>query len=119
MKQLTVVLAMLLGFAAPAVSSPAVDRIDMPLRGRAMALTLYRPAGPPKGTIIMGSGDVGWVGLAVALSQHLAAQGYVVIGLNVRDYLSAFTSKAGHLTPPDIQHDFTELSRYLRPRGLL
>jgi fermentation-respiration switch protein FrsA (DUF1100 family) len=113
------VLAVLLGIAAPAGSAPVVDRIDMPLRGRTMALTLYRPSGTPKGTIVMGSGDVGWVGLAVSLAQQLSGQGYIVIGVNVRDYLSSFTTKAGHLTPPDIQHDFTELSRYMRARGLL
>jgi dienelactone hydrolase len=119
MKHLTLALVTLLGLAAPAASAPAVDRIDMPLRGRAMALTLYRPSVAPRGTIVMGSGDVGWVGLAASMSQHLSSQGYVVIGLNVRDYLSAFTTKSGHLTPADIQRDFTEMSRYMRARGLL
>ena len=51
---------------ASPLAAPLVQRLDMPLRGRAMALSVYRPAGPPRGTIIMGSGDVGWVGLAVA-----------------------------------------------------
>jgi alpha-beta hydrolase superfamily lysophospholipase len=119
MKQVALMLAVLVGFAAPAVPAPVADRVDMPLRGRAMALTVYRPAGTPTGTIIMGSGDVGWVGLAVSLAQHLSGQGYVVIGVNVRDYLSAFTTRTGHLTPLDIQHDFSELSRYMRARGLL
>ena len=36
----------------------AADRVDMPLRGHLMALTVYRPAGVPKGTVIMASGDV-------------------------------------------------------------
>jgi dienelactone hydrolase len=119
MKELSLVLAMLFCFAGPAAPAPWVDRIDMPLRDKAMALTLYRPAGTPRGTVIMGSGDVGWVGLAVSQSQHLASEGYVVVGVNVRDYLSAFTTKTTHLAPADIQHDFTELSRYLRARGLL
>jgi dienelactone hydrolase len=119
MKELTLGLAMLVCLARPAVSAPPVDRIDMPLRGKAMALTLYRPAGTPRGTVVMGSGDVGWVGLAASQSQHLASQGYVAVGVNVRDYLSAFTTKTSHLTPADIQHDFMELSRYLRARGLL
>jgi alpha/beta superfamily hydrolase len=39
--------------------------------------------------------------------------------LNVREYLSTFTSKRTHLSPEDIQHDFGEMSRYLRERGLL
>lgn len=95
------------------------DRIDMPLRGHVMALTVYRPAGAAKGTVIMASGDVGWVGLAASRAQDLSSDGYVVVGVNVREYLSTFTSKASHLQPADIQHDFGELARFLRPKGLL
>ena len=97
----------------------AADRVDMPLRGHLMALTVYRPAGVPKGTVIMASGDVGWVGLAASRSQELASDGYIAVGVNVREYLSTFTSKAVHLQPLDIQHDFAELARFLRPKGLL
>ena len=95
------------------------DRIDMPLRGHVMALTVYRPAGAAKGTVIMASGDVGWVGLAASRAQELSSDGYVVVGVNVREYLSSFTSKAAHLQPADIQHDFGELARFLRSKGLL
>ena len=104
---------------APVGGAFAADRVDMPLRERVMALTIYRPSGTPKGTIIMGSGDVGWVGLAVARAQELSADGYLVVGVNVREYLSAFTTKSTHLTAVDIGHDFGELSRFLRARGLL
>jgi len=97
----------------------AADRVDMPLRGRLMSLTVYRPAGVPKGTVIMASGDVGWVGLAPSRAQELASDGYVAVGVNVREYLSAFTSKGAHLQPLDIQRDFGELARFLRPKGLL
>jgi len=97
----------------------AADRVDMPLRGRLMALTVYRPAGVAKGTVIMASGDVGWVGLAASRAQELASDGYLAVGVNVREYLSTFTSKAGHLQPQDIQRDFGELARFLRPKGLL
>jgi type IV secretory pathway VirJ component len=109
-------IVVLLAFSATAA---AADRIQMPLRGRTMPLTLYRPTGTPKGTIVMGSGDVGWVGLAVSRAQDLSSDGYIVVGLNVREYLSTFTSKRTHLSPEDIQHDFGEMSRYLRERGLL
>jgi fermentation-respiration switch protein FrsA (DUF1100 family) len=97
----------------------AGERLDMPVRGHAMALTIYRPTGPPRGTIVMGSGDVGWVGLAVSRAEELSASGYVVVGINVREYLAAFTSKGGHLQPRDIQADFAELSGFLKARGLL
>ena len=78
---------------ASAVAAAPMQRVDMPLRGHALALSVYRPAQAPRGTIIMGSGDVGWVGLAVARAQDLSGDGYLVVGLNSREYLSAFTTK--------------------------
>jgi type IV secretory pathway VirJ component len=119
MKPFTLVCLALSLLIASAAGAAAADRLDMPLRGRVMALTVYRPQGTPKGTIIMGSGDVGWVGLAASRAQDLSSDGYVVVGVNIRAYLSAFTDKTSHLTPSDIQRDYGELSRYLRGRGLL
>ena len=102
-----------------AATAHASQRVDMPLRGRTLSLTVYVPTGTPRGTVVMGSGDVGWVGLAVMRAQELSADGYVVVGLNVREYLSAFTAKNVHLTPQDIQHDFAEMSRFLASHSLL
>jgi type IV secretory pathway VirJ component len=104
---------------AVAGNAVAAERVDMPLRGRTMALTIYRPSSAAKGTIIMGSGDVGWVGLAASRAQELSGEGYVVAGVNVREYLSAFTSRSAHLEPSDIQRDFGELARFLKRSGLL
>lgn len=108
-----------LGVCAGAEARPAPVRVDMPLRGRTMALTMYTPEGSPKGTIIMGSGDVGWVGLAASRAQELSADGYLVAGVNIREYLSSFTTKNGHLEATDIQHDFAALADHLRRRGAL
>jgi len=111
-----------LGLAAMASASQAaasVEHVDWNQRGKILSLAIYRPAGIPRGTIVMAGGDVGWVGLAVTMSQHLMAEGYVVVGINVRQYLSAFTTGATHLDAADIQHDYADLSRYLRGRGLL
>lgn len=94
-------------------------RVDMPLRGKTMALTVYRPSSTARGTIIMGSGDVGWVGLAVSRAQELSTDGYAVVGVNVREYLSAFTVGTAHLSAEDIQRDFGALATFLRARGLL
>src|SRR5229473_2402922 len=88
------------------VFAAGVEHVDWPLRGKTMSLTIYRPAVDPKGTVVMGGGDVGWVGLAVSMSQHLAAEGYTVVGINVRQYLSAFTIGTSHLTPVDIERDY-------------
>lgn len=108
-----------LGLAPVAQAAPAPMRVDMPLRGRSMALTLYQPDAAARGTIIMGSGDVGWVGLAVSRAQELSADGYRVVGVNIREYLSAFTVKSAHLEAADIQHDFGALASYLRQHGWL
>jgi len=111
--------AVLVCMLAGAPDAGAAERVDVPLRGHVMALTVYRPAGTPKGTVIMASGDVGWVGLAASRAQDLSSEGYAVVGVNVREYLSTFTSKGAHLQPADIQRDFGELARVLRPKGLL
>jgi hypothetical protein len=103
---------------ACSANAAASQRVDMPLRGHTLTLTVYVPAGTPRGTVVMGSGDVGWVGLAVARAQELSADGYVVVGVNVREYLAAFTAKNAHLSPQDIQHDFAEMSRFLASHTL-
>ena len=62
-------LALLAVAASPFAAS--AESLDVQVRGKTLSLTIYRPAIPPKGTIIMGSGDVGWVGLAVSLADEL------------------------------------------------
>ena len=54
------------------------ERVDVTVRGKPVALTIYRPLTPPaqvKGTVIMGSGDVGWLGLAASMSAFLSDEG--------------------------------------------
>jgi alpha-beta hydrolase superfamily lysophospholipase len=80
---------------------------------------VYRPAAPVRGTIIIGSGDAGWVGLAVRLSEFLAQQGYVVIGFNVREYLSTFTAGSQHVEVADARADYRAMSELLGRQGLL
>lgn len=105
--------------APVARASDVVERVEWPQRGKTLSLSIYRPSVTPKGTIVMAGGDVGWVGLAVTMAQHLAAEGYIVVGINVRQYLSVFTAGATHLAPADVQRDYADLSRYLRSRSLL
>jgi type IV secretory pathway VirJ component len=117
--------AALLVVACVASSSPVsawtTETVDVTVRGRAVPLTLYVPASgaPPRGTVIMGSGDVGWVGLAVSASEYLAEQGFVVAGVNVRRYLSAFTSGRQHVSVPEIAQDYRAFAEFLRTRQLL
>ena len=104
------------------ISRASAERVDLPVRGKTIALTLYQPNVPAahvKGTIFMGSGDVGWVGLAVSTAEFLRDNGYVVVGLNVRQYLSTFRIGDRHLTVTDVPGDFSVIAEYLRHRNLL
>lgn len=115
---LAVAFALVCGLAAQA-SAASSERLDFPLRGKVLTLTVYRPAGPPRGTVIMGSGDVGWVGLATEMSEFLSDQGYLIIGVNVRQYLGAFTSGKTTLRPDEPPGDYNTLAKFLAGRQLL
>src|SRR5258708_39975550 len=67
----------------------------------------------------MGSGDVGWVGLAVSMAEELSAQGYLVAGVNARQYLAAFTAAKSHLQPSDVPADYRVFVDRLKERHLL
>jgi dienelactone hydrolase len=109
-----------LASAWPAAAAPAAGQpMSVPVRGKTLTLTVYRPAGAPKGTVIMGSGDVGWVGVGVAIAEFLAGEGYVVAGVNVRQYLSAFTVGKSHLQAADAPADYEALAQFLKANKLL
>ena len=112
------ILLMALLLSTPRMAS-AAERLDFAVRGKTLTAWVYRPAGPPKGTIIMGSGDVGWVGLAVDMANFLSAQGFVVVGVNVRQYLSSFTVGKTNLAVTDPPADYLTLAEALKSRNLL
>lgn len=98
----------------------AAEKIDVNVRGKTLTLALYRPSSAaPRGTILMGSGDVGWVGLAATMAEELSAQGYLVAGINVRQYLSSFTSGKSHLQASDVPGDYRAFRDTLKQRGAL
>ena len=113
---LACVMAVLL---APAAR--AAEKVPITIRDRALTLELYLPKDgtTPKGTVLMGSGDVGWVGLGVDLSEFLSEQGYAVVGINVRQYLSSFTSHTGHVTTDQVPRDYAAIAQLLRDRHTL
>lgn len=118
-------LGLILGLLAPlpgllALATTAhAETLDVLVRGRTLSLAIYRSSVPSKGTIIMGSGDVGWVGLAVSMAEQLNAGGYTVAGLNVRQYLSAFSSGKSHLSQADVPADYRAIADRLRAQNLL
>jgi alpha-beta hydrolase superfamily lysophospholipase len=98
-----------------------VESLQVDVRGKTLTLTVYRP-GPeltPRGTVFMGSGDVGWVGLATNLARFLSEQGYIVAGVNVRQYLSSFTEGKDHLKVSQVPGDYRTLADVLQSRGWL
>jgi alpha-beta hydrolase superfamily lysophospholipase len=111
------VLALL--FVALPASAKGTEGLDVHVRGKTLSLAIYRPAAAPRGTIIMGSGDVGWVGLAVSMAQQLNADGYLVVGLNVRQYLSTFAEGKSHLSETDVPRDYGIIADLLRRQNLL
>src|SRR4051812_24295944 len=96
-------LALALALATPAAAgASSLEKLDASVRGRPLTLALYRPTGSPRGTIVIGSGDVGWVGLAVTVAEEFSADGYAVVGINVRQYLASFTAGTAHLAATDV-----------------
>jgi alpha-beta hydrolase superfamily lysophospholipase len=107
---------------ASASLASASTTYDVTLRGKPFTLEVYPAANPkaPKGTIIMGSGDAGWIGLGVDLAEDLSKDGYTVVGINVRKYLSMFrTSTTSHLSTDDVPRDYGEIARFLTEQHLL
>ena len=111
-------LTVLLTWVSPA-SAASSEKLDVTVRGRTVTITIYKPKTAPRGTIIMGSGDVGWVGLAVSMAEELSAQGYLVAGVNARQYLAAFTAAKSHLQPSDVPADYRVFVDRLKERHLL
>ena len=108
-------------FALIAHAAVASDRVSLAIRSKTQTLEFYRPSGTvtPKGTILMGSGDVGWVGLAVDLAEFLTRQGYAVVGINSRQYLSSYTSGRSHVLPAEITADYATIVQSMRDRHTL
>jgi alpha-beta hydrolase superfamily lysophospholipase len=120
---LAITIALLAGASRAAASTTE----SISIRGQTITLTIYlaestgkgQQRAAPRGTIFMGSGDVGWVGLAVSMAEELSAQGYTVAGINARQYLSKFTSGKEHLQPADVQADYRAIADRLKALGLL
>jgi alpha-beta hydrolase superfamily lysophospholipase len=113
-----VVLAAVLAWIAP-VTAASTERLDVTVRGRTVTLTIYSPKTAPRGTILMGSGDVGWVGLAVSMAEELSAAGYIVVGINSRQYLAEFSGGKDSIQPQDVPADYQVIADRLRERHFL
>lgn len=108
-------LALLICVSTATVLAANTNPFDVRVRGKVIPVQVYPAAADqtPKGTIFMGSGDAGWVGLGVELAEDLSRDGYTVVGINVRRYLQAFRIGKGHLTTSDVPADYAEVARFL------
>ncbi len=117
--RLLVAAALVCAVAGVAHAAPE-QRFDVTVRGKTLTISVYRSAlAQPLGTIFMGSGDVGWVGLAVDMSQFLSDKGYTVVGINVRQYLGAFTAGKVTLTTKEPPGDYESLYHFLAAKKLV
>src|SRR5262249_10488499 len=108
-------LALLFFASAATLVAAKTNPFDVRVRGKVIPVQVYPAAADqePKGTIFMGSGDAGWIGLGVELAEDLSRDGYTVVGINVRRYLQAFRVGKDHLTTTDVPNDYAEVERFL------
>jgi alpha-beta hydrolase superfamily lysophospholipase len=96
-----------LAFAALG-AGPATE--SFALRGQTLDLHVYGQRG--NAPVVLVSGDGGWTHLAPQCAAILAGNGYFVVGLDAKQYLSAFTRRDATLRPADVAGDFKSLVDY-------
>ena len=94
--------ALILAAALVTQTSPATGTVTV--RGKALTVHYYGSrAGQP---VVVSSGDGGWIHLAPHVAEALARAGYFVVGIDSREYLSAFTSGRQVVNPADEPGDY-------------
>jgi alpha-beta hydrolase superfamily lysophospholipase len=92
----------------PADPLSAQSRQTIAIRGHQQSLYIY---GSPRGEpVIVSSGDGGWIHLGPHVAEFLATRGFFVIGLDVKSYLSSFTSERSTLRPEEEPADYRVLA---------
>ena len=94
-----------MGVAARAQTTETVT-----IRGQRQVLRTYGvPGGDP---IVVSSGDGGWIHLGPHVAKVLAARGFFVVGLDVKAYLTGFTSGSTTLRREDEPADYRVLAEF-------
>lgn len=84
------------------------------IRGQAQTLRLYGPAdGEP---VIVSSGDGGWIHLGPHVAEILSANGFFVVGFDVKAYLESFTSGSTTLGRDQEPADYKVLAEFASRR---
>lgn len=84
--QRSLLLCLMLGvLALPAVAAQPANTLNV---GRFGTVTLYMPEGEPRSIALFVSGDGGWNLGVVDMAQSIAAQGAIVVGIDIRHYFA-------------------------------
>ena len=88
----------------------AQRRETLTIRGQAYSLHVYGTRG---GTpVVVSSGDGGWIHLGPHVAEVLAAQGFFVVGFDVKTYLERFTFGKATLRPADEPGDYRVIAGF-------
>jgi fermentation-respiration switch protein FrsA (DUF1100 family) len=79
----------------------------MTLRGHSQTLHIYGTRGGP--SVIVSSGDGGWLHLGPHVADVLARHGYFVVGFDIKSYLEGFTAGSTALGREDEPGDYKAL----------
>jgi pimeloyl-ACP methyl ester carboxylesterase len=111
--QLSFVAAIVFACAVCWISTSAAQTesaATLSIRGKKQSLRTFGPrTGDP---IIVSSSDGGWVRLAPHVADVLAAQGFFVVGFDVKAYLESFTSGTTTLRAEDEPTDYRVLADF-------
>ena len=106
----TVLLVIASCTATTASDARAQTRQIVTIRGRGQSLCLYgKRGGIP---VIVSSGDGGWLHLGPHVADVLAAQGFFVVGFDVKAYLEGFTSGNTTLRQDDEPGDYKVIADF-------
>jgi hypothetical protein len=91
----------------PAAAAAASVAEAVSIRNHPQTVYLYGTRG---GTpVLLSSGDGGWMHLAPHVAELLAARGFFVVGFDVKQYLSGFTSGSETLGAAEVPGDYKVL----------
>lgn len=80
--------------------------------GRFEKITMYRPQGEPRQTVLFFSGERGWTGELAPIAQSLARQGALVAGIDTPAFFRNLEKDGGQCVSPD--GDLENLSRFVQ-----
>jgi type IV secretory pathway VirJ component len=93
-----------------------VEKRQLDIRGKFVDLCLVSTptSAGNRPVILFAPGDGGWRGAAIDFARRMASWGYVVVGLDTKQYLSIFTGDTT-LTETDIIGDIGRIARSAAP----